>query len=78
MIPLREMAAGSAPELPDVVGFLYEEGLEILQGAGYLVEVAFVHLDSGKRARILRQRVKEGRTVELIVGCEFYDDPALK
>lgn len=75
---MGEMAADKAHEVPDVVGFLYEEGLAILQDSGYRVEAIFAQPDSGKRTRILRQRLREGRTVELIVSNELYDDPALK
>lgn len=64
-------------QVPDVVGFLYEEGREILQGSGYHVQALVIQLNAGTRGRILRQQLKEEKTVELTVSNEFYDDPAL-
>lgn len=61
-------------EVPDVVGFLSEEGISILQGAGYQVQICPSYFHSGKRSRILRQKLQGNKVVELMIGDEFYDD----
>ncbi|NPV28240.1 MAG: hypothetical protein HPY58_01020 [Firmicutes bacterium] len=66
-------------QIPDVIGYLYEEGARLLQQAGYRIQIRFtgpLHQEPGKKARILRQREIGEKKVELIIGHEFYSDPA--
>lgn len=65
-------------EVPDVVGFLYEEGISILQEAGYQVQICPSSFHSGRCSRVLRQKLQRNKVVELIIGDEFYDDPTLE
>ncbi|MDH7576727.1 MAG: PASTA domain-containing protein [Bacillota bacterium] len=66
-------------EVPDVLGYSYEEATDILQKAGYKIQTHFTGLSFqrpfSEKTRILRQRLVEEKNVELTIGYEFYPNP---
>ncbi len=72
-------------EVPDVVGFSYEEATSILGNADYQIQIRFTGLPSNqqddkknKKIRILSQRIIGNKNIELIIGYELYSDPCLE
>lgn len=65
-------------QVPDVVGFIYEEAYSILYEAGFTIHVCLTGEISQFRKRVLRQRLIGNNNIELIICYESYNDPGVK
>jgi beta-lactam-binding protein with PASTA domain len=64
-------------QVPDLVGYLIEDALDKLQKTGYTATTVDLGERSDRRRRILRQRINGDKTIVLVIGNEFYNDPSL-